>query len=167
MPSLDPERIHVIPVSVSALFTRVDKEFNSENTRVLQVGTKENKNLLRLCEALEGLKCHLVIVGVLTNRQKAALAKHQIAYTNLIGLSDEELVREYQKSDILAFASTLEGFGMPIVEAQIVGRPVVTSNRASMLEVASDGAVLVDPYSVINPRWVSRILETPTSENNL
>ena len=154
VPSLDPERIHVIPVSVSALFTRVDKEFNSEKLeRVLQVGTKENKNLLRLCEALEGLKCHLVIVGVLTNRQKTALAKHQIAYTNLIGLSDEELVREYQKtSDILAFASTLEGFGMPVVEAQIVGRPVVTSNRASMPEVAGDGAVLVDPYSVASIR---------------
>ena len=42
VPSLDPERIHVIPVSVSALFTRVDKEFNSENP-VLQVGTKETR----------------------------------------------------------------------------------------------------------------------------
>ena len=37
---------------------------------------------------------------------------------------------------------------MPIVEAQIVGRPVVTSNCASMPEVAGDGAALVDPYSV-------------------
>ena len=34
---------------------------------------------------------------------------------------------------------------MPIVEAQIVGRPVVTSNCASMREVAGNAALLVDP----------------------
>ena len=41
---------------------------------------------------------------------------------------------------------------MPIVEAQIVGRPVVTSNCASMPEVAGDAAVLVDPFSVTSIR---------------
>ena len=35
---------------------------------------------------------------------------------------------------------------MPIVEANIVGRPVITSNLYSMPEVAGDSALLVDPY---------------------
>lgn len=148
VPALDPDRIHVVPVSVSELFTRADSDFNSAEPRILQVGTKDNKNLLRLCAALEGLQCHLVVVGRLTNAQESALKQHKIEYTNLIGISDAELVSEYEKADILAFASTFEGFGMPIVEAQIVGRPVVTSNCASMPEVAGDAAVLVDPYSV-------------------
>ena len=87
---------------------------------------------------------------------------------NLIGLSDEELVREYQKSDILAFASTLEGFGMPIVEAQIVGRPVVTSNRASMPEVLA----MVPSWSThIQARSIrdaaSKKLLSSNPENNL
>lgn len=56
--------------------------------------------------------------------------------------------RAYAASDLLLFASTLEGFGMPILEAQTVGRPVVTSNLSSMPWVAGDAAVLVDPYSV-------------------
>lgn len=152
VPTLDPERIHVVPVSVSELFTRVDSEFNKLKPRVLQVGTKENKNLIRLFEALKDIDCHLVIVGRLSDNHKDALKENQIEYTNLIGITDEELVSEYQKADILAFASTFEGFGMPIVEAQIVGRPVVTSNCASMPEVAGDAAVLVDPFSVTSIR---------------
>ena len=152
VPTLDPNRIHVVPVSVSELFTRVDRQFNTKKPRVLQVGTKENKNLIRLFEALKDIDCHLVIVGKLTDRHRSALQENQIEYSNLIGISDEELVAEYQKSDILAFASTFEGFGMPIVEAQIVGRPVVTSRCASMPEVAGDAAVLVDPFSVVSIR---------------
>ena len=46
------------------------------------------------------------------------------------------------------FASTYEGFGLPILEAQATGRPVVTSNLGSMPEAAGDGALMVDPFSV-------------------
>jgi glycosyltransferase involved in cell wall biosynthesis len=38
-----------------------------------------------------------------------------------------------------------EGFGFPILEAMAAGRPVVTSDRGAMREVAGDAALLVDP----------------------
>ena len=57
-------------------------------------------------------------------------------------------MRCYEEADIVTLMSTLEGFGMPIVEAQAVGRVVVTSNVSSMPEVAGDGACLVDPLDV-------------------
>ena len=41
-----------------------------------------------------------------------------------------------------------EGFGMPILEAQAVGRAVISSNLFSMPEVAGDSAVLVDPFNI-------------------
>jgi glycosyltransferase involved in cell wall biosynthesis len=64
----------------------------------------------------------------------------------------------YHEADILLFCSTIEGFGMPILEAQTVGRVVVTSNISSMPEVAGNGACLVDPLSISDIRnaieWV-------------
>jgi glycosyltransferase involved in cell wall biosynthesis len=50
------------------------------------------------------------------------------------------------------FASTYEGFGLPIIEANAVGRPVVTSHLWSMPEVAGKSALLVDPYDVASIR---------------
>jgi glycosyltransferase involved in cell wall biosynthesis len=46
------------------------------------------------------------------------------------------------------FPSIYEGFGLPVIEAMLLGTPVLTSNVASLPEVAGDASVLVDPYSV-------------------
>ena len=59
-------------------------------------------------------------------------------------LTEEAVYQEYVKCDILSFVSLLEGFGMPILEANATGRVVITGNSSSMPEVAGDGALLVD-----------------------
>jgi glycosyltransferase involved in cell wall biosynthesis len=46
------------------------------------------------------------------------------------------------------FCSLFEGFGLPIIEAQAVGRPVITSRIPPMNDVAGDGALMVDPENV-------------------
>jgi len=77
------------------------------------------------------------------------LQKNNIDYETSVHISEEELIQKYIDADIVAFVSTYEGFGMPILEAQTVGRPVLTSNISPMFEVAGeDGACFVDPYSV-------------------
>ena len=58
------------------------------------------------------------------------------------------MVEKYRNCDVVCFVSTYEGFGMPIVEAQSVGRVVLTSNISSMPEVAGNAACLVDPFSI-------------------
>ena len=75
-----------------------------------------------------------------------------IPYENHRNLNEAEVVELYRGADLLAFVSTLEGFGMPILEAQAMGRPVVTSNCTSMPDVAGGAAVLVDPCSVSSIR---------------
>ena len=52
---------------------------------------------------------------------------------------------------------------MPILEAQTVGRPVVTSGVSSMPEVAGDAACLVDPTDVAAIRaGVQRVIDDTT-----
>ncbi len=148
----DADKIHVIHCPVSDSFTACPREFNVNYPRILQIGTTENKNIERLAQALQGLNCQLVIIGNLSAPQLTALRSNDIIYENHVGLSDAQLLEQYQRADLLAFVSTYEGFGMPIAEANAVGRPVITSNLYSMPEVAGETACIVDPYNVAEIR---------------
>ena len=98
--------------------------------------------------------------GKLSPELEAVLARHRVRYENHRNLSESEVVELYRGADLLAFVSTLEGFGMPILEAQAVGRPVVTSNCTSMPDVAGGAAVLVEPTSVESIRaGLLRVIE--------
>ena len=146
--NIPADNVHVIPVSVSELYQPFSKSFCVECPHILQVGTKANKNVLRLVRALQGIRCRLEIVGPIDHELKSLLEHCQVDYRAYGRLTDSELVERYQQADVISFVSTYEGFGMPIVEAQCVERVCVTSNCSSMPEVAGHGACLVDPYDV-------------------
>jgi len=148
----DPAKIRVIHNSVSDEFRRLDKPFDSEHPRILVVGTGPNKNLNRIVEAAAGLSCRFLIVGRLSNDQLDTLERHCIEFENHVDVSRAALLGLYQACDMLVFASTYEGFGLPIVEANAVGRAVVTSNVSSMPEVAAGAACLVNPADVVSIR---------------
>ena len=142
------DKVHVIPVAVSPMYKPAPRDFNQTRPNILHIGTSYNKNLLRLAQALEGLDCKLTIIGKLSREQENELKIRNISYENKYNITPEEMYKQYVDCDMLAFASTSEGFGMPIVEANAVERPVVTGNVTSMPEVAGDAACLVDPYNV-------------------
>lgn len=146
--NLDAKKIHIIPNPVDCSFIYSPKEFNAKKPIILHIGTLERKNLERTIEALDGINCHLRIIGELKEQTKELLKKHHIEYSNGINLTHEEIVTEYRKADIINFPSLFEGFGMPIIEGQATGRIIITSNLSPMKEVAGNGAILIDPYSV-------------------
>nr|WP_321452405.1 glycosyltransferase family 1 protein [uncultured Carboxylicivirga sp.] len=142
------EKIMVIPNIISEDYKRVDKVFNQTCPTILQIGTTPNKNLERLIEAIEGISCRLHIIGQLNTSIINSLERCNINYLNQHQIPEKELRQAYVDCDMVSFCSLNEGFGLPILEAQSTGRPVITSDLSSMPEVAGEGACLVDPYNV-------------------
>lgn len=128
---------------------------NSLRAYYLFVGTVQpRKNLVRIMEAFSIVgKGNLVIAG-----QKGWIADEIYNLPKKLGIedrvkflgyvSDNDLTALYYRATALLFPSLFEGFGLPILEAQACGCPVITSNLSSMPEVAGKGAIFVNPYSV-------------------
>jgi glycosyltransferase involved in cell wall biosynthesis len=145
---INPKKVRLIHNGVSEEFCFSEKIFCQSTPVLLQVGTAPNKNLERVARALEGKKCKLVILGRLSDSQIQSLEMSGVTYESFSDLSREQVVERYKLADIIIFASTYEGFGLPIVEGNAIGRPVITSNRGSMKEVGEGAACLVDPEDV-------------------
>ena len=61
------------------------------------------------------------------------------------GISKEEIVHLYSKSSIAIVSSLYEGFGYPVIEAMACGVPLIATKTASIPELVSDKALLVQP----------------------
>jgi len=154
-------RVHVVPCCYDPVFTTAPEHYHAERPVVLAVGTTANKNIERLCAALEGLRCELHVVGPLSPSQRTAVSRHHIQARVSVGIAQDAIVAAYHEADIVAFPSWYEGFGLPIIEGQICGRPVLTSRAASMPEVAGAGACLIDPLDVSSIRTgLRRIMDS-------
>jgi glycosyltransferase involved in cell wall biosynthesis len=145
---VDPQKIRVVNVPISDSFSYVPRNFNKVKPVILQIGTKENKNLLRLIKAIKGISCKLEIVGSISDEQKQELVHNGVIYEVSANLTEDEIISKYASCDLVSFVSTYEGFGMPIVEANAMGRVVVTSKILSMPEVGANAAHYVDPFDI-------------------
>lgn len=131
-----------------------------DSKHFLFIGRLEvRKNIVRIIEAFErfkertGLPHGLVLAGKPGygyEKIKSQLSK--IKYQNEIhelGYVSEAEKRELlDKAAALVFPSLAEGFGLPVLEAQLAGVPVLTSHISSLPEVSGEGAIFVDPTDV-------------------
>jgi glycosyltransferase involved in cell wall biosynthesis len=119
----------------------------------LCLGTLQpRKNLSGLIEAFATLRSEVTLV--LAGR-RGWLYDDLFAQVRRLGLegriSFPGYIPDGDKAALLSgalafvFPSLYEGFGLPVLEAQACGCPVITSTTSSLPEVAGDGALLVDP----------------------
>jgi glycosyltransferase involved in cell wall biosynthesis len=146
----------------------------------LFVGTLEpRKNLARLLEAWSRLPpglgggAVLAVAGgvgwggvdVLAMVLRHGLEKR----VRVLGfVSDQQLATLYAHALFLAMPSLYEGFGLPLLEATSRGVPVLTSDIASMPEVAGDAGLLVSPLDVGSiAKGLTQMLEDPKFRSEL
>lgn len=163
MPAL-ADKVRVVPLGVSSLPAPATREslvrLGVDRPYFLFVGTLEpRKNLRRLLQAYAALpdgvrrRALLVIVGGRGwgGVDAPALVDefHLGDDVRIVGYANEEVLATlYAHALFLAMPSLYEGFGLPLTEAMSLGTPVITSNRASMPEVAGDAGLLVEPTDV-------------------
>ncbi|SHG17400.1 Glycosyltransferase involved in cell wall bisynthesis [Arenibacter palladensis] len=141
-------KLLVIYNAVDPIFNHQVRIFNQDKPVILHIGTGWNKNLNRTIEALNGITCHLRIIGKLYDSQIELLENNNIEYSNQFDLTDEDIRNEYVNCDIVNFPSLYEGFGMPIIEGQQTGRVVVTSKIEPLIEVSCGAAAFVKPDNI-------------------
>jgi glycosyltransferase involved in cell wall biosynthesis len=157
-------KIHPIPLGASLLANAASREslasLGLAEPYFLFVGTLEpRKNLARLLEAFSRLPDNLRHSAVLAIAGGSGWGGVDVATiarkygvqdrVRVLGyVSEEQLATLYTHALFLAMPSLYEGFGLPLIEAMSRGIPVLTSNCASMPDVAGDAGLLVDPHDV-------------------
>ena len=154
------EAANALPMPTAAEIAALGEHYQLPRPYALYVGTLQpRKNLLRLMTAYEQL-CRagqaafdLVLAGsagwlssdIVAQAQQSRYAS-QIHLTGYV--ADADLPALMAGARFFAFPSLYEGFGLPILEAQQLGVPTMTSQGSSLPEVAGDAALYVDPTDV-------------------
>jgi len=171
-------KMSVVYNAVNSMFKKTaDENLGKEKYLFAVSSVKENKNFIvalkAFVEANKTIKdLKLFIAGDIKSKSFRDLDLS--AYENnpnikfLGRISDEDLIRYYSNAVAFLFPSLYEGFGIPVLEAQACGCPVISSNSSSLPEVLGDSALMCNPKSVVGfSDGIVRLLTTPALREKL
>ncbi len=137
---------------------------------------RPRKNLLLLFKAFNLLtneihNIKLIVIGKNDDNMKTLGKNYKVLNDNIIFtgfISESEKTDIIKNAKILVFPSLYEGFGLPILEAEILEIPVVCSDIPAFREIASDSAVFFDPRNEEDMKEkIKQILQSDSLVNTL
>lgn len=138
-PSVDSSRVKTIYNGVSNAYKPLLETSVDHRDSVLYVGARDGyKNFKFTAEALQPTKYKLLICGSSLTPQEMKflnLTLGEARYQYLGRVTDEQLNELYNSVHCLAYPSSYEGFGIPVLEAQRAKCPVIALNASSIPEV--------------------------------
>lgn len=153
LPDVNPEKIRVIYNGVSEDYKPVETHrWDSLGKYVIFVGSRQPyKQFQFTVEAIKDTPHKLAIVGGKLSETElafldSAIGKDKYVYTGF--LSNEALNELYNQAVCLAYPSAYEGFGIPVLEAQRAGCPVIAYNTSSIPEVIGETPLLLNNLTV-------------------
>lgn len=172
------EKISVVYNAVGKTFhPQIDENLKKENYLLAVSSIKENKNFGMILKAFKKVSkqksnLKLFIVGDLKNGNFSNIDLSLFINNPRIKLlgrvSDVQLVKLYSNAIAFLFPSLYEGFGIPVLEAQACGCPVVSSNVSSMPEVLNNSGALINPTSIDDlVNAINNIVDNNDYRNNL
>jgi len=157
--NLPSSRIEVLYIALSDVFLNMDlrnekdilKKYDLLDKKYILSGAwlRKRKNIPSLVKAFESISddypdLKLVLVGSISNEEKALLTNNKnVIFTGYA--KDEELPVLYKNALLFVYPSLYEGFGIPILEAQSCGTPLLLSDIPVLREVAGDAAIFCEP----------------------
>ncbi len=170
------------PVQPTAHLEAVKARYGIPGDYLLYLGTLQpRKNLARVIAAFAELRRRMPDTRAITlvlAGQRGWLYHGLFAQVERLGLTDHVRFTGYipdaDKAPLLSgalafvFPSLYEGFGLPVLEAQACGCPVITSTTSSLPEVAGEAALLVDPHDTdAIAAAIARVVGDPRLRQNL
>jgi glycosyltransferase involved in cell wall biosynthesis len=141
------------PVRDPATIEAVKAKYDIVGSYYLYLGTLQpRKNLSRIIDAFASLhsESSLILAGGrgwlytdLESQVRRLGMEERVVFPGYI--DDEDKAALLSGALAFVFPSLYEGFGLPVLESQACGCPVITSTTSSLPEVAGDAALLVDP----------------------
>lgn len=171
----DKEKISVVYNAVNNIF--VPKTEDKKEKYILAVSSlnyqKNFHSLVKAFNQLNGTGTKLYLVGGINKNFASMELLNDIEENESIlfkgRVDDEELVSLYSNAICFVYPSLYEGFGIPPLEAQACGCPVICSNVASLPEVGGqDSVVYCNPYDVNDIREkIELVLNNENLQNDL
>lgn len=147
LPDVREDKVKVIYNGVGDTFHILDNRRTEDY--VLFVGNRDPyKNFDKIIKPVCEARLRLVIIGKpLHNSETQLLNATGCRYEYAGYVSDEELNILYNNAFCLLYPSEYEGFGLPVIEAQKAGCPVIAYNGSSIKEITGDDTLLLQTTS--------------------